>query len=59
MGCKDENLEIGGDVICGVLCISCKMLLTRLRVVEGRLGRDDNDDGVEGGVNCFLGGVRF
>ena len=43
----------------GVLCIACKMLLTRFRVLEGRLGRDDNGDGVEGGVNCFLGGVRF
>ena len=59
MGCKGENLEIVGDVFCGVLCISCKMLLTRLRELEGGLGRDDNGDGVEGGVNCFLGGVRF
>ena len=59
MGCKGENLEIGGDVFCGVLCISCKMLLTRFRVLEGGLGRDDNGDGVDGGVNCFLGGVRF
>ena len=35
------------------------MLLTRFRVLEGGLGRDDNGDGVDGGVNCFLGGVRF
>ena len=59
MGCKGENLEIVGDVFCGVLCISCKMLLTRFRVLEGGLGRDDNEDGVQGGVNCFLGDVRF
>ena len=59
MGCKGENLEIGGDDFCGVLCISCKMLLTRFRVLEGGLGRDDNGDGVDGGVNCFLGGVRI
>ena len=42
MGCKGENLEIVGDYFCGVLCISCKMLLTRFRVLEGGLGRDDN-----------------
>ena len=43
----------------GVLHISCKILLTIFRVLEGGQGRDDNADGVEGGVNCFLGGVRF
>ena len=59
MGCKGQNLDIVGDVVCGVLCISCKILLTRFRVLDGGLGRDDNGDGVEGGVNCFLGGVRF
>ena len=35
------------------------MLLTRFRVLEGGLGKDDNGDGVESGVNCFLGGVRL
>ena len=59
MGCKGENLEIVGDVFCGILCISCKMLLTRFQVLEGGLGGDDNGDRVEGGINCFLGGVRF
>ena len=59
MDCNGENLETVGDVFCGVLSISCKMLLTRFRVQEGGLGRDDNGDEAEGGVNCFLGGVRF
>ena len=59
MGCKGENLNIVGDAVCGVLCISCKILLTRYRVLDGGLGRDNNGDDAVGGLNCFLGGVRF